>query len=271
MTGAVTACIYIIGWGETYPAEPGREVAGDIDKLPVVVFSHGIGTNRYLYSTLSSYLASHGFLVAAMEHTDGLASSAKPAGDRCALTAVSVLTRAAETLSPACSRHFLSACVRLSHLDDACSRGYSARGDCQDSGRGCHACRKWIYYSGWGDREYLESCSKHREQELFTCMKVLTAIDMRGSGAEHVTATCVRGSDHVSGILDSLQGRLDLQNIALLGHSYGGATVAGALLLCPGNTACPLHRRSRKSVNTVFLRIDGALVFILRGWSASVK
>ena len=62
-------------------------------------------------------------------------------------------------------------------------------------------------------------------------MRVLAAIDMRGSSAEHVTASCVRGSDHVSGILDSLKGRLDLQNIALLGHSYGGATVAGTLSL----------------------------------------
>lgn len=88
-------------------------------------------------------------------------------------------------------------------------------------------CREWIYYSGWGDREYLESCSKHREQELATCMRVLTAIDMRGASAEHVTVSCVRGSDTVNGILDGLKGRLDLQNIALLGHSYGGATVAG--------------------------------------------
>lgn len=90
MTGAVTACIYVIGWGEKYPAEPGRELASDIDRLPVVILSHGIGTNRYLYSTLSSYLAAHGFVVAALEHTDGLASSAKPAGDRFALLLVFV-------------------------------------------------------------------------------------------------------------------------------------------------------------------------------------
>jgi hypothetical protein len=81
-TGAVAACIYAFGWGERYPAEPGRALAADIEKLPVVVLSHGIGANRYLYSTLCAYLAQHGFIVVAVEHTDGLASAAKPAGDR---------------------------------------------------------------------------------------------------------------------------------------------------------------------------------------------
>ena len=37
---------------------------------PVVVFSHGMGCNRCLYSSISSDLASHGYIVAALEHRD---------------------------------------------------------------------------------------------------------------------------------------------------------------------------------------------------------
>ncbi|KAG7168770.1 Platelet-activating factor acetylhydrolase-like [Homarus americanus] len=37
-------------------------------KFPVVVFSHGLSANRSIYSTVCSELASHGFVVAAVEH-----------------------------------------------------------------------------------------------------------------------------------------------------------------------------------------------------------
>ncbi|MPC96663.1 Platelet-activating factor acetylhydrolase 2 [Portunus trituberculatus] len=39
-------------------------------KWPVVVFSHGLSANRSIYSTVCSELASHGFVVAAVEHRE---------------------------------------------------------------------------------------------------------------------------------------------------------------------------------------------------------
>ena len=42
-------------------------------KFPVVVFSHGLGTSFFTYSGICSDLASHGFVVAALEHKDGSA------------------------------------------------------------------------------------------------------------------------------------------------------------------------------------------------------
>ena len=41
-----------------------------IKKLPVVVFSHGLGANKTTYSSICSDLASYGMLVAAVEHAD---------------------------------------------------------------------------------------------------------------------------------------------------------------------------------------------------------
>lgn len=58
------------------PAVYGAAVAPAIasaQPIKLVLLSHGLGGNRFLYTTTCIELASHGFLVAALEHRDGSA------------------------------------------------------------------------------------------------------------------------------------------------------------------------------------------------------
>ena len=44
--------------------------------MPLVVFSHGLRATSNVYSTLTQHFASHGYIVAAIEHADGSAMHA---------------------------------------------------------------------------------------------------------------------------------------------------------------------------------------------------
>lgn len=140
-------------------------------KFPVVVFSHGLCGTRTMYSIICSELASHGYVVFALEHADGSASAAKIAGKR-----------------------------------------YSYK-----------------FYQGLGGEKGQVEKTEYRIKEMKSIHQIIRALH-KGNPPEGLILSEKKNPSNF------LKGKLDLRCIAAVGHSYGGATVAG---LCAED---PLYR-----------------------------
>jgi len=69
---------FIVNWftSDLYlPASRDVPLINTSQSLPVTLFSHGLGGNRFIYSSTCIELASHGLVVAAVEHSDLSASA----------------------------------------------------------------------------------------------------------------------------------------------------------------------------------------------------
>lgn len=141
------------------------------EKYPLIIFSHGLGALRTLYSAISIDLASHGFIVATVEHRDESASATYYFQDE----------SAAQT------------------------------GD-----------KTWMYIKILTEEDASER-NRQVQQRARECIQALNLI------------LDINHGKSVKNVLDlpfdfkQLKGSINKKKIAIMGHSFGGATVLQAL------------------------------------------
>lgn len=142
------------------------------EKYPLIVFSHGLGAFRTIYSAIGIDLASYGFIVAAVEHRDGSASATY-------------------------------------YFED------QAAAEMKNS--------SWFYLKTVKPEEAERVRKEQVQQRAKECSQALNAI----LDIEHG-----RPKENVLGLqfdVKQLKGAIDTDRIAVIGHSFGGATVIQAL------------------------------------------
>ncbi|KAM9839954.1 platelet-activating factor acetylhydrolase [Aulostomus maculatus] len=148
-------------------------------KCPIVIFSHGLGAFRTLYSAICAELASRGFIVASVEHRD------------------------------------LSASATFFFRE----KMEAEKASCPDK-----LAKEWMYYRPLqpGENEFpvRNKQVKQRADECVLALGRLTDINS-GIPVQNVLQTQFDWK--------MLENSMDLNRVAVMGHSFGGATVIEAL------------------------------------------
>ncbi|XP_052823254.1 platelet-activating factor acetylhydrolase isoform X2 [Octopus bimaculoides] len=152
----------------------------NINKFPVVIFSHGLGGMRTTYSTICIDLASHGFIVVAVEHRDGSASAT----------------------------YYLNECSLFdeegSNIDKSDSIGRVFE-------------EEWKMYEQHNRDDFVlrNKQVKIRQQECIQALELLHKLN-NGETISNLLDTNMSS--------DLFKEHLDLSNVCIAGHSFGGAT-----------------------------------------------
>ncbi|XP_073688806.1 platelet-activating factor acetylhydrolase-like [Garra rufa] len=157
-------------------------------KYPVIIFSHGLGAFRTLYSAICVELASQGFIVAAVEHRDESASAT---------------FYFKENTEPGTKKH--PSCDIAKPVSDNLEE-------------------VWMYYRPLkpGENEFplRNKQVKQRADECIRALDLLFDINS-GKSVENVLQCDFDFS--------TMENSMDLCRIAIMGHSFGGATVIESL------------------------------------------
>nr|XP_039323533.1 platelet-activating factor acetylhydrolase isoform X2 [Saimiri boliviensis boliviensis] len=141
------------------------------EKYPLIVFSHGLGAFRTLYSAIGIDLASHGFIVAAVEHRDGSASATYYFKDQSA--------------------------VEMGN-------------------------KSWLYFRTL-EQEDMHIRNKQVQQRAKECSQALSLILDIDHGKP------VKNALDIKFDMEQLKDSIDREKVAVIGHSFGGATVIQTL------------------------------------------
>uniref|UniRef100_UPI00398E9A53 platelet-activating factor acetylhydrolase n=1 Tax=Pristiophorus japonicus TaxID=55135 RepID=UPI00398E9A53 len=159
-------------------------------KYPLVVFSHGLGAFRTLYSAICIEVASQGFVVAAVEHRDGSASATYYFEEK-----IKTSNEVGQSTSST------SSTLTLDQLE-----------------------QKWLYYKPHkvGEQEFpFRNLQVHqRAEECIRALNLITDINM-GKPVHNVLPL---DFDFIK-----MKDSLDLSKVTIMGHSFGGATVIESL------------------------------------------
>nr|XP_061806997.1 platelet-activating factor acetylhydrolase-like [Nerophis lumbriciformis] len=155
-------------------------------KCPVVIFSHGLGAFRTLYSAICTELASQGFIVASVEHRD---------------------------LSASATYHF-----RLKSELDTANKN-SSQNSLKDT-----LVREWMYYRRLqqGEKEF-PLRNQQVQQRAEECIHALHKLMDINSGVP------VQNVLNTKFDWKTLKDSIDLDQVAVMGHSFGGATAIEVL------------------------------------------
>ncbi|XP_022625301.1 platelet-activating factor acetylhydrolase isoform X1 [Seriola dumerili] len=157
-------------------------------KCPLVIFSHGLGAFRTLYSAICAELASQGFIVASVEHRDQSASA---------------------------TFYFCEKTESEKANKNVAKTSAAAHGN---------LVKEWMYYRSLqqGESEFplRNNQVKQRADECILALDKLTKINS-GIQVQNVLQTQFDWA--------TLENSMDLCRVAVMGHSFGGATVIEAL------------------------------------------
>ncbi|GLC73753.1 hypothetical protein PLESTF_001415400 [Pleodorina starrii] len=200
---------------------PAASPASAPGPFPVVVFSHGLAGTRNAYSSICIELASQGYVVLALEHSDGSASCARL--PRLHPTGTAAGAAAAAAASPAAAAAAADGAARAPAAGE-CAAAVGATG----SGGGS----EWCFYGGLGDKPEQLRKTRHRVAEVAAAYGLLEGLN-RGTLCTSGGSGGLVLRELPAAVADSLRGRLDMQRAVVAGHSYGGATAAAAAAALP--------------------------------------